>query len=85
MTDSNSNQATTKAVLSLVFGILAVTGGCPCIGGVLAIALGSGEKSGVGRAGVILGWIHLGLLVLALIVFAVFLAFAAVVHRGRHF
>lgn len=79
MTDSSSNETTTKAVLSLVFGVLAIAGGCPCIGGVLAIVLGSGEKSGVGRAGWILGWIHLGLLALVLVAGVLFLAVAAVI------
>ena len=49
----------TRAALSLVFGILALTGWCPCIGSFAAILLGAGERSGVGRAGVILGWVSL--------------------------
>lgn len=80
MTDSNSNQTSTKAVLSLVFGILAIAGGCPCIGGVIAIVLGSGEKSGVGRAGWILGWIHLGLVALAMVAGVCLLAIAALIN-----
>ena len=51
-------QPSGKAVASLVFGILSFAG-LPCIGAILAIILGSGEKSGVGRAGWILGWVHL--------------------------
>ena len=53
MTEATS----TSAVLSLVFGILGITGACPCIGSILAIVLGAGDRSGVARAGVILGWI----------------------------
>jgi hypothetical protein len=59
----------TRAVLSLVFGILALTGYCPCIGSFAAILLGAGEKSGVGRAGVVLGWVSLAML-LAMFVLA---------------
>jgi hypothetical protein len=55
MTETTS----TRAVLALVFGILAITGTCPCIGSFAAILLGAGERSGVGRAGVILGWVSL--------------------------
>ena len=51
-------RASLKAVLSLVFGILGFEL-CPCLGGVVAILLGWGERSGVGRAGFILGWISL--------------------------
>jgi cytochrome c biogenesis protein CcdA len=63
-----------KAIASLVFGILAVTGVCPCIGSIVAIALGVGETSGVARAGVILGWIHLAMIAISLIIVALFLA-----------
>ena len=45
-----------KAIAALVFGILGLTL-APCIGPILAIVLGWGEKTGVGRAGLILGWI----------------------------
>lgn len=65
-----------KAIASLIIGILSVTGmGC-CVGGVLAIALGSGETSGVARAGVILGWIHIATLAILLIIGALLLVFA---------
>jgi len=47
----------TRAVLSLVFGVLGITGTCPCIGSILAVVLGAGDRSGVARAGVILGWV----------------------------
>jgi hypothetical protein len=55
-----NEQASTKAVLSLVFGVLSFVA-CPIVGSILAIVLGSGERSGVGRAGAILGWISLAL------------------------
>ena len=50
-----------RGVLSLVFGVLGLCI-CPVLGPIAAIALGSGQKDGMARAGVILGW--LGLLVL---------------------
>lgn len=52
-------QASTRAVLALVFGILGVTCMLPCAGPIVAIVLGTGEQGGVGRAGMILGWITL--------------------------
>jgi cytochrome c biogenesis protein CcdA len=79
MNESSSNETTTRAVLSLVFGVLAMSGGCPCIGGILAIVFGMGEKSGVGRAGLILGWIHLALIALIFVAVACFVGVAAFV------
>jgi hypothetical protein len=67
----------TKAVLSLVFGILGFEV-CPCIGGVLAILLGWGERSGVGRAGFLLGWISVALYALVGVAVAFFLVLAAI-------
>ncbi len=68
MTETTS----TRAALSLVFGILAITGVCPCIGSFAAILLGAGERHGTARAGVILGWVSLALM-LATAVFAALL------------
>jgi len=62
-----SEPVSSRAIASLVFGILAFNG-CPCIGGVLAVLLGAGERSGIGRAGFVLGWIHLALFALVLFV-----------------
>lgn len=62
----------TRAVLALVFAILGVTGTCPCVGPVAAILLGMGERSGIGRAGFLLGWVALALQLLALFVALVF-------------
>ena len=63
MTESNS----TRGVLSLVFGILGITGGCPCLGSILAIVCGWGDSSGVGRAGVILGWVGLAMMLVTVL------------------
>jgi hypothetical protein len=56
-----------RAVLSLIFGVLAV-GLCPCVGSVVAIVLGMGEKNAIGRTGFWLGWVTLGLFFLYLAV-----------------
>jgi cytochrome c biogenesis protein CcdA len=73
--------ASGRAVAALVFGVLGLTV-APCVGPILAIVLGSGEPSGIAKAGVILGWIALALyamfafLVLLLILLGVPLAMA---------
>lgn len=56
----NQGEASTRAVLSLVFGILGLTV-LPCAGPIIAIVTGTGEPGGLAKAGVILGWIALGL------------------------
>ncbi|MEM7306835.1 MAG: hypothetical protein AAF682_09200 [Planctomycetota bacterium] len=65
-----AEEVTGKAVASLVFSLLGIAFWCPCIGSVVGVVLGAGEKSGVGRAGLILGWIGLGLCVLVGLVVA---------------
>ncbi len=60
MNGASSEPASGRAIASLVFGIGGLTF-APCIGPPLAIALGWGERSGIARAGVILGWIALAL------------------------
>ena len=50
-----------RGVLSLVSGVLGLCL-CPVLGQIAAIALGAGQKDGMAKAGVILGW--LGLLVI---------------------
>ena len=75
------NEATqavsTRAVLALVFAVLATAGWCPCVGSLCAIALGMGSRSAVGRAGFHLGWISLALTCLGLLAGLGFLAGAA--------
>jgi hypothetical protein len=74
--------ASTKAVLSLVFGILAFFG-LPCVGSIVAIVLGKGERSGVGRAGFVLGWIGLVLGLLVAILVAIWLLALPAVISGQ--
>ncbi len=64
---TQSQPASTKAVLSLVFAILAFFG-LGCIGSIVAIVLGKNEPSGVGRAGYIVGWVGLVLSLIAVVV-----------------
>ena len=66
-----STQASGKAIASLVFGILGLTV-MPCVGPIVAIVLGAGEKDGPGRAGVILGWIALVLYAVSALLAIVF-------------
>ena len=49
----------TKGVLALIFGVLGILCILPCIGPIVAIALGTGEPDGMARAGMILGWLTL--------------------------
>jgi cytochrome c biogenesis protein CcdA len=64
-TTPGQEQASTRAVLALVFGILGVVHLLPCASPIAAIVLGTGEPSGVAKAGVILGWITLAQYALA--------------------
>jgi len=70
----NPDNPSVRAIISLVFGILGVLFIAPCVGPIVAIIVGSGEPGGVARAGVILGWIALGLYALiSALVLALFL------------
>src|SRR5262245_40611452 len=64
MPNPHPENASTRAVLSLVFGILGLTI-LPCAGPIVAIVTGTGESGGIARAGVILGWIAIALYALA--------------------
>ncbi len=75
-----TEHTSSRAVASLVCGILAWTS-CPVLGAILAIVLGAGERSGVARAGVILGWIHLALVAISvLVVLALLVTAVAIDH-----
>ena len=71
-----------KSIASLIFGILGLVGFLPCVGPLVAIFLGTGERDGVAKAGVILGWISLviyaaiALLALLVLLFGGIAAFA---------
>ena len=66
-----------RAVASLVCGILSwIT--CPIFLAIVAIALGTGSRNGLARAGVILGWLNI-LAGLAGLVFFLLAGFGAAV------
>ena len=66
-------QPSGKAIASLVFGILGITQFLPCVGPIVAIVLGAGERDGVGRAGLILGWITMAIYAAVALIFIVFI------------
>ena len=68
-TPEKPDDVTGKAVAALICSLLGIVGWCPCIGSILGVVLGMGEKSGVARAAVILGWIGIGLCLLIALVF----------------
>jgi cytochrome c biogenesis protein CcdA len=71
--DMAQKETSGKAVASLVFGILGITQFLPCVGPIVAIVLGAGETDGVGRAGLILGWITLAIYAAVALLALVFL------------
>ncbi len=66
---TNSDSTSTRGVLSLIFGVLGILCILPCVGPLAAIVLGMGEKDGMARAGVILGWLTLVVYAAAALVF----------------
>jgi hypothetical protein len=65
----SENETSGKAIASFVLGLLGLTTGylCPLFP-VFAIVLGMNEREGLGRAGVILGWIGIVLYAMAAVV-----------------
>ena len=63
------NETSGRAIASFVMGLLSLTSGylCPLFP-VIAIVLGANEREGLGRAGVILGWIGIALYAMAAVV-----------------
>lgn len=61
MSSTGGSEPSGKAIAALVLGILGLLQLAPCIGPIGAIVFGWGERSGIGRAGLILGWITLAL------------------------
>jgi len=66
-----AEQTSGKAIASLVFAILGIAGICPCIGPILGIVLGQGERDGVGRVGYVLGWVGVALWAITIAVIGV--------------
>jgi len=79
-----TEEASPRAVASLVLGILSYVA-CPLVFGIAAVVFGSGERHGIARAGVILGWINIALSVLSLLIFLMLFLFAGVASvAGTH-
>lgn len=84
----------TMAIVSLIFGILGVTGVCAGIGPIVALITGNMAMSeirndpnqsgdGLAKIGIILGWIGVGLMVLTIcFLVAYFLFFGALISSG---
>jgi hypothetical protein len=82
-----AQQTHTLAIVSLIFGILGLVGVCPGIGAVVAIVTGNMAQNeiransaqytgeGLAKAGVILGWVGVGLIVVGLCCFVAYFAF----------
>lgn len=70
-----NEEASSRAVASLVLGILSYVA-CPLVFGIAAVVLGSGERHGVARAGVILGWINIALSLLTAVILLLLFVFA---------
>jgi len=82
MTERKPEPSSPRAVASLVFAILGIIQVAPCIGPIVAIILGNGERGSVARAGVVIGWVTLALYVCALLLGLVLVAFSAVTSAG---
>jgi hypothetical protein len=77
MTNNNVQHTHTLAVVSLVFGILGLAQVCPGLGSLIALITGHMARraiqtdprlggDGLARAGILMGWIGLGLMLCAL-------------------
>lgn len=53
-----SEQESSAGVVAFVFALLGIVGVLPCIGPAVAVIAGAGDRSALGRAGVIIGWIR---------------------------
>jgi hypothetical protein len=77
-------QTHTMAIVSLIFGILGLMGGCPLVGAIIAVVTGNIAQreihanpaaytgDGLAKAGIILGWVGLGLMLIGLALAVVF-------------
>jgi hypothetical protein len=82
-----AQQTHTMAIVSLIFGILGLVGVCPGIGAVVAIITGNMAQTeiranpsqytgeGLAKAGVIMGWVGVGLIVVSICCAVAYFAF----------
>jgi hypothetical protein len=73
-----------RSVAALVLGVAGLTA-CPVAASIAAILLGMGERNGVGRAGFWLGWIGLGVSVLAVLASALLFLLGLIFAGGSLF
>ena len=66
-----TEETSSAGVVAFVFAILGISGMLPCIGPIVAVVAGSGDRTSLGRAGVVIGWITLGIYALVLALLAV--------------
>lgn len=66
-----SQPETPASIIAFVFAILGITSFLPCIGPIVAIVAGSGERSALGRAAVVIGWVTLVMYAAVVVVIAV--------------
>ena len=86
-----AQQTHTLAIVSLIFGILGLVGICPGLGAIVAVITGGMAQreiqadparytgDGLAKAGLILGWIGIGLVALGLCAAIVYFLFIAVI------
>lgn len=65
-----SERDSSDGMVPFLFGLLGILGVLPCIGPLIAIIAGSGDKSALGRTGYILGWVSVAIYVAALVLLA---------------
>ena len=90
-TPSSAQQTHTLAIVSLIFGILGLVGICPGLGAIVAVITGGMAQreiqadparytgDGLAKAGLILGWIGIGLIVLGVCAAIAYFLFIAVI------
>ena len=95
-TPLSAQQTHTLAIVSLIFGILGLVGICPGLGAIVAVITGGMAQreiqadparytgDGLAKAGLILGWIGIGLAALGVCaVIAYFLFIAAIIRTSN--
>jgi hypothetical protein len=90
-TPLSAQQTHTLAIVSLIFGILGLVGICPGLGSIVAVITGGMAQreiqsdpvrftgDGLAKAGLILGWIGIGLVALGICAAIVYFLFIAVI------
>jgi hypothetical protein len=61
-----SQEESSAGIVAFVFALMGLIGVLPCIGPIIAIIAGAGDRTALGRAGVVIGWITLAIYALLL-------------------